>query len=147
MYAQAFLECGLVKVDSTDLSLCHVTVAGTEKVMVGPEAEKTARIVALQGRQKEIQAGLHDAMVGRTVRVLVDSVSRRRDAELSGRTDGNTVVNFAPDLGSGGGGVADNPGLWLGRTVPILVTRAGPHSVSGELVGPAAEASVGAVTC
>src|SRR3954469_5332061 len=59
------------------------------------EAEKTRRIVALQGLQKEIQGELHRLAVGSVERVLVDSRSRRRDWELSGRTSGNTVVNFA----------------------------------------------------
>src|SRR5262245_24390792 len=58
------------------------------------EDEKTARIVALQSLQKGIQTRLHEAAVGSTVDVLVDSVSRRRAGELSGRSSSNTVVNF-----------------------------------------------------
>ena len=93
--------------------------------------EKTARIVALQALQREIQTELHQAAVGTEVAVLVDSVSRRRQWELSGRTMGNTVVNFpAP---------ADTPAegpSWIGRTVRVRVTRGGPHSVSGEAAPP-----------
>jgi hypothetical protein len=37
--------------------------------------------------------------------------------------------------------------LWLGRTVPILITRAGPHSVAGELATPDVAALVGAGSC
>jgi tRNA-2-methylthio-N6-dimethylallyladenosine synthase len=107
-----------------------------------PGEEKTARIVALQSRQREIQSALHAESVGRVVDVLVDAVSRRRDGELSGRTGGNTVVNFpVPD------GAQAAPDLWLGRTVPILVTRAGPNSVAGELAAPEAAMPAGAVTC
>jgi len=106
------------------------------------DADKTARIVALQARQKEIQAALHAEAVGCVVEVLVDSVSRRREAELSGRTSGNTVVNFPVPIGT-----RADPDLWLGRTVPILVTRAGPHSVAGELAAPWVAESAGAVTC
>jgi len=106
------------------------------------EAEKTARIVALQSRQKQIQSELHAEVVGRVVVVLVDSVSRRREAELSGRTSGNTVVSFPVPPGA-----AADPDLWLGRTVPILVTRAGPHSVAGELAAPLAAVPAGVVTC
>ena len=58
------------------------------------DAEKTRRIVALQALQRDIQIEMHEAEVGSRVDVLVDSVSRRRDWELSGRTFGNTVVNF-----------------------------------------------------
>jgi tRNA-2-methylthio-N6-dimethylallyladenosine synthase len=94
------------------------------------EAEKRARIVELQTVQREIQTRLHEAAVGKTVFVLVDSVSRRRQAEMSGRTSGNTVVNFPVP--------ADSPwdaGDWLGRTVAVRIRRAGPNSLWGEVVG------------
>ena len=84
------------------------------------EEEKTRRIVALQALQRDIQLDMHEAEVGTTVRVLIDSVSRRRDWELSGRTFGNTVVNVP------------GPREWLGRTLPVRVTRAGAYSLAGE---------------
>jgi tRNA-2-methylthio-N6-dimethylallyladenosine synthase len=92
-------------------------------------AEKTSRIVALQALQREIQTALHEQVVGGVVDVLVDSVSRRQHAELSGRSMGNTVVNFpAPtDTPSGNGS-------WIGRTVPVRITRGGPHSLRGEAI-------------
>ena len=58
------------------------------------EEEKTRRIVALQAQQREIQLELHHESLGSVMDVLVDSVSRRREWEISGRTTGNTVVNF-----------------------------------------------------
>jgi tRNA-2-methylthio-N6-dimethylallyladenosine synthase len=84
------------------------------------EEEKSRRIVALQALQREIQTGLLEALVDTAVDVLVDSASKRRDWELSGRTTGNTVVNF--------------PGSreLIGRIVPVTVRRAGPNSVWGE---------------
>ena len=93
-----------------------------------PEAEKTRRIVALQSLQKHIQAELYAEAVGRTFDVLVDSRSRRREWEMSGRTSGNTVVNFVgqPD--------------WIGRIVPVVITAANPYSLRGE----AAQASASA---
>jgi tRNA-2-methylthio-N6-dimethylallyladenosine synthase len=84
------------------------------------EAEKTRRIVALQAAQKEIQAEIHQRAVGSTVSVLVDSRSRRRDWELSGRTSGNTVVNFA--------GAPE----WMGRIIQVRITAANPNSLKGE---------------
>ena len=85
------------------------------------EEEKTRRIVALQALQREIQGELHQQAVGQVLDVLVDSRSRRRDWELSGRTSGNTVVNFAgrPE--------------WIGRTLPVLITAANPNSLKGEV--------------
>ena len=86
------------------------------------EDEKTRRIVALQALQKDIQGDLYAQTVGRTLDVLVDSKSRRREWELSGRTGGNTVVNLAGDPG------------WIGRTVPVCITGANPNSLRGEAV-------------
>jgi tRNA-2-methylthio-N6-dimethylallyladenosine synthase len=85
-----------------------------------PEEEKTRRIVQLQALQRDVQLALHEAAVGRTYDVLVDSASRRRDWEVSGRTSGNTVVNL--------------PGTraWIGRLMPVTVRRAGPNSLWGE---------------
>jgi tRNA-2-methylthio-N6-dimethylallyladenosine synthase len=85
------------------------------------EEEKARRIVALQAAQREVQQGLHDEMLGTTVNVLADAVSRRRDTELSGRTTGNTVVNFP-----------GNAAL-VGSLVAVTIRRAGPNSVWGEV--------------
>ena len=88
-----------------------------------PEAEKTRRIVALQGLQRAIQIELHQALVGREVEVLVDDKSRRRETELSGRTSQNVVVNVP------------GPTTWIGHTVTVRVERAGAHSVWGQVPG------------
>ena len=82
--------------------------------------EKTRRIVDLQALQRAIQIDLHQQAVGEEVEVLVDSTSRRRQWELSGRTGGNTVVNFP------------GPAAWLGRVVKVRITRAGANSLAGE---------------
>jgi tRNA-2-methylthio-N6-dimethylallyladenosine synthase len=94
------------------------------------EAEKTRRIVALQSLQRDIQTRNHTRMIGSLQAVLVDSTSRRRSWEVSGRTFGNTIVNF--------------PGQpeWLGRVVPVRITDAAPNTVRGEaLAATPAEAS------
>ncbi len=88
-----------------------------------PEEEKTRRIVALQALQREIQASIYQASIGRDEQVLVDSRSRRRDWELSGRTSGNTIVNF--------GGRAE----WIGSMITVRVTGANPNSLRGEFAG------------
>ena len=87
-----------------------------------PESVKTERIVALQGLQKRIQTEIFNAAVGQTFDVLVDSRSRRREWELSGRTSGNTVVNFA------------GHGNEFGLIVPVRITDANPNSLRGEPV-------------
>ncbi len=87
------------------------------------DEEKTRRIVALQALQRSIQSDLFQRSIGSTTEVLVDATSRRREWELTGRTSGNTVVNFP------------GPPEWLGRLVPVRIERTGPNSVWGEAVG------------
>jgi tRNA-2-methylthio-N6-dimethylallyladenosine synthase len=84
-----------------------------------PEAEKDRRLFALQELQKGIQTALHARAIGSIFEVLVDSVSRRRETELSGRTTGNTVVNFPGDPGQ------------LGAMALVEIERAGAHSLWG----------------
>jgi tRNA-2-methylthio-N6-dimethylallyladenosine synthase len=86
-----------------------------------PEDEKTRRIVELQALQRSIQTGIHGRLVGTTVGVLIDAASRKRETELSGRTSQNTVVNLP------------GPSDWIGRTMPVTIERAGPHSVWGQV--------------
>ena len=88
-----------------------------------PEAEKGRRLMALQEQQQGIQRSLHAAMVGQRLEVLADGPSRRRERtdEYTGRTTGNTPVNFraGPDC--------------LGQLLDVEVRRAGPNSVWGEV--------------
>ena len=85
-----------------------------------PEDEKTRRIVALQSLQKDIQSEIYREAIGREERVLVDARSRRRAWELSGRTSGNTIVNF------------EGPPDWIGQIVTVRITAANPNSLRGE---------------
>jgi tRNA-2-methylthio-N6-dimethylallyladenosine synthase len=87
-----------------------------------PETEKTRRIVALQALQREIQTAINEGLVGRVEHVLIDAASRRRTTELSGRTTANVVVNLPGEPS------------WIGRTVPVRIERAGPHSVWGRAI-------------
>jgi tRNA-2-methylthio-N6-dimethylallyladenosine synthase len=100
------------------------------------EADKTARIVALQTLQREIQTRLHERAVGTTTEVLIDSASRRHDAEISGRTSGNTVVNCRMPNPESGIPDPGQPPDWIGRTIPVRILRAGPHSLWGEALDP-----------
>jgi tRNA-2-methylthio-N6-dimethylallyladenosine synthase len=86
-----------------------------------PEDEKTRRIVELQDLQRRVQGELFTAAIGGIEPVLIDSRSRRRAWELSGRTSGNTVVNLPGDP------------AWVGRTMPVRITAANPNSLRGEI--------------
>ena len=87
------------------------------------DEEKKRRIVALQSLQRSVQSDLFQRSVGTTHQVLVDATSRRHEWELTGRTGGNTVVNFP------------GPPEWLGQMVDVTIRRAGPNSVWGEAAG------------
>jgi tRNA-2-methylthio-N6-dimethylallyladenosine synthase len=89
-----------------------------------PEAEKTRRILELQSLQREMQGEHFRRAVGTIEMVLIDSHSRRRGWELSGRTSGNTVVNLP------------GPDGWVGHMVPTRITEAMPNSLRGEAAGP-----------
>jgi tRNA-2-methylthio-N6-dimethylallyladenosine synthase len=66
-------------------------------------------------------------LVGQVVPVLVDGVSRKSAAEVTGRTRCNRVVNF------------DGEGRdLLGRVVPVRIDEALPHSLRGTLAGASA---------
>ena len=87
------------------------------------DAEKKRRIVALQSLQRSVQSNLFQRSIGTTHEVLVDATSRRHQWELTGRTSGNTVVNFP------------GPPEWLGQLVDVKIERTGPNSVWGQAVG------------
>jgi len=81
--------------------------------------EKLSRLMRLQDLQKNIQIALNKELVGRRVEVLIDSRSRKRPNELSGRTPQNTIVNFegAPDQ--------------IGDLTIVEIDGSGAHSVHG----------------
>jgi tRNA-2-methylthio-N6-dimethylallyladenosine synthase len=83
---------------------------------------KKERLARLQARISEMAATISEAMVGNIERILVEKTSRKRDDQLSGRTENNRVVNFDAD-----------PSL-IGRFVNVRITEALPNSLRGELV-------------
>ena len=86
------------------------------------ESEKSRRLTEVQTLQKKIQLALHSEMIGEVCEVLVESKSRRREGEFSGRTSGNVIVNF-PSLAN-----------CVGRLARVEIIRAGPNSVWGKQV-------------
>jgi tRNA-2-methylthio-N6-dimethylallyladenosine synthase len=85
-----------------------------------PEDEKRKRLAILQERQRQIQLGRNETLVGREYEVLVDSHHAAR-GQWGGRTASNRIVNF----------VSARENL-LGEYVAVRVTRAGPNSLVGE---------------
>ena len=100
-----------------------------------PQADKLARLQALQARIEEQARRISGSRVGTVQRVLVEGPSRKDRTELMGRTECNRIVNFR-----------GMPRL-VGQMVDLRITQALPHSLRGEVVSaesvtadPAAEA-------
>ena len=87
-----------------------------------PDAAKTARLIELQSRQREIQMDLHRDLVGREVEVLIEGPSRK-GGQLRGRGPDNRVVNF------------EGPVDAAGSFGEVVITGFGPNSLLGELTG------------
>jgi tRNA-2-methylthio-N6-dimethylallyladenosine synthase len=87
-----------------------------------PEEVKTERFLKLQELQNRIQKLKYEKYIGREVEVLVEGMSARSDAQLTGHTRCNKVVNF------------NGAAAILGKLVKVKVQEARRHSLSGLLV-------------
>ena len=85
-----------------------------------PKDVTAARFERLLALQKEIGQARNDALVGKTLRVLCDGVSKGNDALYSGRTDGNKIAFFE-------GNEED-----VGKFVNVKVERADAFALYGE---------------
>ena len=83
---------------------------------------KKQRLQQLQQLINSNAQMLSRKMVGSVQRVLVERHSRKDQGELAGRTENNRVVNFA------------GPDELIGQFADLLITRAQPNSLRGELV-------------
>ena len=84
-----------------------------------PAATKKARLARLQARINAGAAEISRRMVDTVQRVLVEGVSRKDHAQLSGRTENNRVVNFT------------GPRKLTGHFVDVVITEALPNSLRG----------------
>jgi tRNA-2-methylthio-N6-dimethylallyladenosine synthase len=97
---------------------------GTPAADLPDEVTREEKIERLQRLTFQLEAQarvISEAMVGTRQRVLVESASKKNDAELAGRTANNRVVNFP------------GPAALTNTYVEIRVTAALTHSLRGEL--------------
>ena len=90
------------------------------------EEIKSARLQRLFAVSNQISLELNEELVGRVAQVLIDGESRRSPDHWQGRGEDNRVVNF-PKCGRED----------VGDVVEVEIHRAGPHSLTGEIVGGA----------
>jgi len=84
-----------------------------------PYDVKLARLQRLQQYQSDVQFKFHRRLVGTTQKVLFDGHSAKNEGQVTGRTEGNHVVNVEGEAGI------------IGRILPVDITYAGPHSLRG----------------
>jgi len=84
---------------------------------------KKHRLAILQSVISSNAAAFSQKMIGTIQPVLVDSVSRKSELQMSGRTENNRVVNFTGDK------------ELIGQFVDVKVTAAWTNSLQGEFVG------------
>jgi len=84
---------------------------------------KKHRLAILQNVISSNAADINQQMVGTVQTVLVDSVSRKSETQIAGRTENNRVVNFAGDK------------ELIGQFVDVKITEARTNSLQGELIG------------
>jgi tRNA-2-methylthio-N6-dimethylallyladenosine synthase len=85
--------------------------------------EKQERLARLQEQQRQMTRERSRSFVGIRQQVLVEGPSKH-GGQLTGRTSGNRVVNFAGDSSL------------VGRVVDVRITRAYPNSLLAELPEP-----------
>ena len=84
---------------------------------------KKHRLGILQDVISTNAAAINQQMIGTIQSVLVDSVSRKSDEQISGRTENNRIVNFNADK------------KFIGEFVDVKITKAWTNSLQGEFVG------------
>lgn len=84
---------------------------------------KKHRLGILQDVISANAAVINEQMIGSVQSVLVDSVSRKSETQISGRTENNRVVNFAGDK------------ELIGQFVDVRITEAWRNSLQAELLG------------
>jgi tRNA-2-methylthio-N6-dimethylallyladenosine synthase len=87
-----------------------------------PEDVKKERLARLNALQAGITAELDKQAVGRVVEVLVETPSKRRAGEVSGRADNGRMVNL-----KGGN-------EWMGEIVKVKITKAMANTLFGEII-------------
>jgi tRNA-2-methylthio-N6-dimethylallyladenosine synthase len=88
---------------------------------VVPEAEKTARFLALEELQESLQQRVYGAYVGRTLSVLAERESARSSEDMTGHSTCHKVVNFRAGQ------------TQPGEIVNVVISEAKPYSLYGEL--------------
>ncbi len=83
---------------------------------------KTKRLMEIIELQRQISFELNSKMVGKTYEILIESLSKKSDEMLSGRTDGNKSV------------IIPKNGTSIGEKVTVKIAKANSATLFGEVV-------------
>lgn len=125
-FAQTLAVLERVRFD-TQFSFIYSSRPGTRAASLDdpvPKEEKLRWLGQLQELQKQHTRQANERQVGTVQEVLFESVSKRSQEELSGRTRQNKIVNVAA------------PADYLGRYAPVRIVEAHQNSLRGELDHP-----------
>ncbi|HBB89488.1 MAG TPA: tRNA (N6-isopentenyl adenosine(37)-C2)-methylthiotransferase MiaB [Blastocatellia bacterium] len=86
------------------------------------ESDKTARFLALEELQIELQDKIYNRQVGRALSVLVEKQSARSNEDVCGHSTCNKVVNFKGST------------TQCGSIVDVLISEAKPNSLYGTAI-------------
>jgi tRNA-2-methylthio-N6-dimethylallyladenosine synthase len=87
-----------------------------------PLSTKKVRLQRLQDKINEFASEISQAMIGTVQRVLVESVSKKDEKQLAGRTENMRVVNF------------DGNHRLIGQLLDVEITAAYRNSLQGKIV-------------
>ena len=88
-----------------------------------PLEEKHHRLRILQEHQLEIQAKRMNDRIGRTTRILVDTIKPEDRYPLAGRTRDNLLIHCEAGVGA--------PERYYGKMIEVAVTDCGVHALRG----------------
>jgi len=97
----------------------------TKAFMMGDDVDdetKTRRLMEIIELQRQISFGLNSSMVGKNYEILIESISRKSDEKLTGRTDGNKSV------------IIPKNGNKVGENVMVKITSANSATLFGEVI-------------
>ena len=97
----------------------------TKAFMMGDDIDdetKTRRLMEIIELQRQISFKLNSAMVGKSYEILIESLSKKSDEKLTGRTDGNKSV------------IIPKNGNKVGEKVKVKITAANSATLFGEVI-------------